>query len=132
LEVVLFEQQLQLAQLKVEKHKFVAPFKGVVAEVLHRPGDWVSVGDPILRVIRLDRLKADGYIAAGQAAQLRDNPEVMLEIDSADGRIQRAGQIVFVSSEIDPVNNEIKFRVEFENPDSDVLPGMRLRLRTRS
>lgn len=129
LEVQLFWQQFQLAQLATERHQFRAPFEGVVAEVLRRTGDWVQAGDPIMRVIRLNRLSAEGFVSASELPQLRRHNEVALEIQVADGRsIKRKGQIVFISSEIDPVNNEVKFRIEFDNPEHDVLPGMRLRM----
>lgn len=87
----------------------------------------------MIRVIGLKRLSAEGFVPADKLTLLRDNPSVKLEIQTADGvTIERTGQIVFVSSEVDPVNNEISFRVEFDNPNRDVLPGMRLRLRVYS
>ena len=33
--------------------------------------------------------------------------------------------MVFISPEIDPVNHEVRFWVEFDNSDGDVLPGLR-------
>jgi len=131
LEVLLYRQQWKLAQLATEKHKFLAPFDGVVAEIMHRKSDWVTAGEPVLRVIRLDRLRADGFVRSNQVKKLNNDRDVLLEIRTGDdGVIQRKGQIVFVSSEIDPVNDEVKFSVEFDNPDRDILPGMRLKLST--
>ncbi len=69
-------------------------------------------------------------VSAEKALSLKGS--LVLEIFANGATIERTGQVVFISSEIDPVNNEVKFRVEFDNPDQDVLPGMRLRLRARS
>lgn len=130
LELKLYQQQQALAELTIERAKFLAPFDGVVAEVLHRKGDWVKAGDPVIRVIRLDRLCVEGFISAEKAMSLKGN--LTLQIFANGTTIERAGQVVFISSEIDPVNNEVKFRVEFDNSEQDVLPGMRLRLRAGS
>ncbi len=65
--------------------------------------------------------------------QLRQNRSVHLTIQmGADSTVEREGQIVFISPEIDPVNKEVRFWVEFDNPKLDVLPGMRLSLRSKS
>jgi len=129
LEVVLQEQQYELANLIAEQHRFTAPFDGVVAETDHGIGDWVTAGQPILRVIRLDRLRAEGFIDAAHLSALRERPKVIVEIEiPGEKPLRRSGQVTFVGSEIDPVNNEVRFWVEFDNPESDVLPGMRLRL----
>ena len=45
--------------------------------------------------------------------------------------IRREGRIVFISPEIDPVNEEVRFWVEFDNSTLDVLPGMRLSLKSK-
>ncbi len=133
LEVLLYEQQLKLAELAVNKHQLLAPFDGVVAEIFHSQGDWVTAGEAVIRIIRLDRLKAEGFVPATQIDTLRRQREVMLDVQTGNNAvIQRKGQIVFVSSEIDPVNDEVKFTVEFDNPDREILPGMRLRLRIGS
>lgn len=58
---------------------------------------------------------------------------VDLDIDLGNGStIDRIGEITYVGSEIDPVNNEVRFWVEFDNPGHEVLPGMRLRLSSPS
>jgi multidrug efflux pump subunit AcrA (membrane-fusion protein) len=133
LEVELYKQQYELAELATDRHEFRAPFDGVVAEVLHRKGDWVKAGDPVIRVIGLKRLSAEGFVPAAKVKLLRNRSDVNLEIRTSDGKtIKRTGQIDFISPEIDPVNNEVSFRVLFENSDQVVLPGMRLLMRIGS
>lgn len=133
LQVALHEQQAELAELIAEQHRFVAPFGGVVAETYHGAGDWVAAGDPVVRVIRLDRLRAEGFIDASALPGLRPRQPVTLMIEiPGQPPAQRSGEITFVGSEIDPVNNEVRVWVEFDNPAGDVLPGMRLRMVSRS
>ena len=133
LQAQLQQHQTQLAALTTLQHKIVSPISGVVVQRFRNKGDWVTAGDPVVRVIRLNRLRAEGFVPSETIDQLRQNRIVQLTIEmGADKTVQREGEIVFISPEIDPVNNEVRFWVEFDNPELDVLPGMRLRLRSKS
>ncbi len=127
LRLVLGQHQCQLANLESLQHRINSSLQGVVVQVHHKRGDWVTEGEPIARVIRLDRLRAEGFANADQIQILREHSSVTLSIRiQSESVITREGEVVFVSPEIDPVNNETKFWVEFDNPKRDVLPGMRL------
>jgi multidrug efflux pump subunit AcrA (membrane-fusion protein) len=132
LQVELRRSHSQLAELARLQHKIVSPLDGVVVELLRRKGEWVTAGDPVVRVIRLNRLRAEGFAASERIDALRQNRSVNLTIRAgAESILEREGQIVFISPEIDPVNGEVRFWVEFDNPQRDVLPGMRLSLRSK-
>ena len=133
LQAQLQQHQTQLAALTTLQHKIVSPIGGVVVQRFRHKGDWVTAGDPVVRVIRLNRLRAEGFVPSETIDHLRQNRSVQLTIEmGADKTVQREGEIVFISPEIDPVNNEVRFWVEFDNPELDVLPGMRLSLRSKS
>jgi multidrug efflux pump subunit AcrA (membrane-fusion protein) len=126
------QQQAELAEWTTLQHTIVAPFSGVVVERFRNQGDWVAPGDAVVRVIRLDRLRAEGFVPAGQLSLLRRHRDVELTIAMAgEDVIRRDGEIVFISPEIDPVNDEVRFWVEFENPGLEVLPGTRVSLRSK-
>jgi multidrug efflux pump subunit AcrA (membrane-fusion protein) len=132
LEVQLQRHRTRLAELATLERKIFAPLGGVVVERFCSQGDWVNAGDAVVRVIRLDRLRAEGFIASDQIDNLRGRRDVLLKIQlGADSVIEREGQVVFISPEIDPINNQVRFWVEFDNPKRDVLPGMRLSLQSR-
>ena len=121
------QHEADLTSLIARRHQISAPINGTVAEVYRRPGEWVQVGEPVLRIVRLDRLRAEGFASADWLQQLKTASEAELAIHvSGRDDLHRTGQIVFVSPEIDSVNNEVRFWVEFDNTDRDVLPGMRL------
>ena len=90
-------------------------------------------GDPVVRVVRMNRLRAEGFVSAEKMDMLRGNRAVSLVAHAGDANtITRSGRIVFISPEIDPVNNEARFWVEFENPSLDILPGMRVSVEVTS
>lgn len=132
LEVELQRQQLKLASLATEQQQILAPLDGVVVERFKNRGDWVDAGDPVIRVIRLNRLRAEGFLAADKISSLRLGQSVELTIQRGDeGALESEGVVAFVSPEIDPINGQVRIWVEFENPSLEVLPGMRLSLRVR-
>lgn len=129
------EHESQLAQLALKRHRVDAPIDGIVIKVHRRPGQWVQIGEPILELVRLDRLRAQGFVKQELAAKLRSLPKISVEREDDDGDAGDAqsllGEIVFVMPEVDPVNGEVEFWVEFENPSKDVLPGMRLTIQVQ-
>ena len=55
--------------------------------------------------------------------------KVQLTIERSEkNTVQREGVVKFISRELEPVSGEIRFWVEFDNANLDVLPGMRLTL----
>lgn len=118
--------ELETAEENIARRKVAAPFPGVVVEIHRRRGEWVQPGDRVLRIIRMDRLRAEGFIDAarsrpdlvGATAELRvalpDDPQATFE-----------GKVVFVSPEIDPVNGQVRVWAEFDNPSNRLQPGLR-------
>lgn len=144
--------RLELAELDLQQHVVRSPINGVVAERLAHAGEWVTAGTPLVRLIRLDRLRAEGFVSADLIDQLRQHRTVTLTTDrtltaetlTADGTqtdVDRSvdamtdsltGTITFINPEIDPINHEVQFWVDFDNPGLRILPGMKLTMRTQT
>ncbi len=122
----LIESQSELAERNVELRKILSPLNGVVVSVLHRPGEWVKPGDKMFQIVRTDRLRAEGFIAASQVVGDLRGATVTLTpwIDDKPGDTY-SGKIVFVSPEIDPINGQMRVWAEVENPDGLLRPGLR-------
>lgn len=132
LQVQLEKQQTELATLVRENHTIVAPIDGVVAQMHRGIGDWLLQGQAVLRLIRLNRLRAEGFVPLGQRSQLHLGQQVEAMIDvGGDQVIRRDAEVVFISPEVDPVTKEVRFWVELDNPETDILPGMRLSVRAK-
>jgi multidrug resistance efflux pump len=54
--------QVELAEINLKKYRFIAPFDGVIVQVYRKVGEWVSPGDPIARLVRMDRLRVEGFV----------------------------------------------------------------------
>lgn len=118
-----------VAQQVVDRRQIVSPLDGVVVQLHCRRGEWVKPGDPVLRVVRIDRMRAEAFVPAGQASGdwIGRSVRFVRATGSAEGDVFE-GKLTFVSPEIDPVNGQIRVWAEFENRDQSLRPGERGRL----
>ncbi len=118
--------EFEFAGQRVERRKITAPFDGMVVEVQGRRGEWVQPGDRVIRMIRLDPLRVEGFLDARTARRELEGSTVRLKVQ-VPGRstLQYKGKLVFVSPEIDPVNNQVRVFANIENPDLTLRPGLR-------
>ena len=116
----------ELAVHHAQRCKVTAPLGGVVAEIHSREGEWVKPADPVLRILRLDRLRAEGFLNLEQArADMAGWPAVFNTTQSNQEPAEFTGKIVFVSPEVSPLNGQLLVWAEIENPDLLLRPGMR-------
>jgi macrolide-specific efflux system membrane fusion protein len=110
-------------------HEILAPLNGMVVEVMRRPGEWVEPGEDVLRVIRIDRLRAEGLVPfEAVTPELVGSPaEITVAIPGRDD-LFASGHVVFVNPELNPVNGRVRVRAEFDNPQGLLMPGMRAKL----
>ncbi len=104
------------AEENMRRRQITAPFAGIVLDVLRDQAEWVNAGEPVLRVIRLDRLRVEGFLNARNF-----NPEdvvnrqVTVQIQRARGQVvQLPGKVVFVSPLVQ-AGDKYRIRAEVEN-----------------
>lgn len=120
------ESLVRSAEEKLERHRLLAPFDGLVVRIQRHAGEWVTPGEPVMRIVRLDRLRAEGFLPAEFAGPDLQGTPVRLQVSPPNASPHGVpGHIVFVDPEIDPVNAQIRIWVEIENPELRLRPGMR-------
>ena len=68
LEVKVSEATLEAAEEHVRRREITAPWDGIVEKVARHTGDWVQPGDPVLRLVRMDRLRIKCFLNAAEYA----------------------------------------------------------------
>ena len=117
--------QLELAKNELRKHRIFSPIDGMVVQVGKRVGEWVEAGELVARVVRVNRVRAEGFVnvsptvmdLVGQEARLRASPT---------GPFETIGKVVFVSPEATGVSGEVRIWAEFENPNLKLVPGLQV------
>ncbi|MEO0530354.1 MAG: HlyD family efflux transporter periplasmic adaptor subunit [Planctomycetota bacterium] len=119
------EADLRLAEHRVAKRSVASPIDGVVAELYRHAGEWVDEGQPIARVVRVRRLRAEGYVGIEDALSGLINRPVVVSARLPSGEtLQAVGRVVFVSPEAEPVDSKVRFWAEIDNRDLRMRPGL--------
>ncbi len=128
LESQVHEAEVEAATNQVQRRRITAPLDGVVVRVDRNVGEWVQPGDPLLHVVRIDRLRVEGFLPAteaidrdgrvvtrGYAPSQIDGRPVTVTVPLADGRQESfQGRVVFVSPLVQ-AGGEFRFWAEVEN-----------------
>jgi len=118
--------ELDLGKHNVDIRKIAAPINGVVVEVLRHPGEWVEPGEKVLRIVRIDRLRAEGFIHASKVPPNLLGAPVTVAIDlPGKGEMSFPGKVVFISPEINVVNGQTRLWAEIDNSSGLLRPGLR-------
>ena len=115
---------VERASLALERRQLIAPFPGMVVQWKKQRGEWVEPGTPVMRLIRLDRLRAEAFLSAKESSQNLVGRKVAFVVpsDSTDPH-PHEGKLVFVSPEIDPVNGQVRIWAEIDNKELKLRPG---------
>ena len=116
LQVKVSEAELKAAETKLERFRVTAPLDAVVVEFSRHEGEWVQPGDPLMRLVRVDRLRAEGYVNAREfsAAEIQGRP-VTVVVTLARGKKESfPGKIVYVKPLIE-AGGEFLVRAEIDN-----------------
>ena len=100
-----------------------SPFRGTIIERFATEGAYVSTGAPMYRVADLRKLwiMLDAY--ERDLAQLALGQEVRIEVDALPGE-EFSGKITFIDPTLDIRRRTTQVRVEVDNKDGRLRPGM--------
>jgi multidrug resistance efflux pump len=121
--------EVDLAKLSIQRRHIVAPFDGVVVNVYKHLGEWVALGDPVLRIVRMDKLRVKGAVNAShfKPAEIQGRA-VVVRVALERGSIEEfPGKIVYVSPLVENgIDYEVFAEVEnrMDNNHFVLLPGL--------
>ena len=124
------EVDLRLKQLSLELLTIKAPFAGRLEQHQVAPGQNVTPGTALVDLIDPDHVAADFQVPERQLAQVREGARV--SFGSVASPATFTGQVVFVSTVIDPDTRSFAVRAVLDDPEHQLRPGLfgRLRLAT--
>lgn len=108
-----------------------APSGGIVLERLVSEGAYVKKGDPLFRIADLSEVWVNFDAYESDLAWLRYGQSVSFEAEALPGRAFE-GTVAFLSPSLDATTRTVRVRVNAENPDGALKPGMFARARVAS
>lgn len=116
LQMQVSKAELKAAEANLKHRRMLAPLDAVVIELTRHKGEWVAAGDPVMRLLRLDRLRVQGFLNVKkyQPSEIKDRP-VRVVVTLAGGRREAfPGRIVFVKPMVQ-AGGEFLVRAEVQN-----------------
>jgi multidrug resistance efflux pump len=122
LEVAKLEQKVAEVEVlnvrtELKQREIRSPFDGVIVELLRQQSEWVKDGEPLLKVVNMDRLRVEGFLPADEYA-----PEQVLgaratvKVRVADREPHPLGCTVDFVSPLVEASGDYRVFAEIENP----------------
>ncbi len=111
------------ARLNLERCTIRSPFSGVVNELHAKIGALLSHGDPVFKLLDIDKLKVDVAIPESEVFAVKDISHCKITFTALNNHTV-TGKKIFLSSEaVQPAMVYI-LRLAVANPGHAILPGM--------
>ena len=111
---------VEAAQILIDRCIVESPFDGVVVQVMRHRGEWVQPGEPVLRVVNMQRLKVEGFVESEDLLPqdvLGKSADIVVRL--GHGQVEELhGTITFVSPLVQ-AGGIYRISVEVENRRQD-------------
>ncbi len=116
--------EYRIAAAQLQQRQIVAPFDGVIVEILPEVGESCSPQQPLVRIADVGRCRLIVHLEAAAARDLSEGRPVQLRIEGARPPNVFSGVVEYVSPVVEPSSGLRKVKVLFDNPDRRVQPGL--------
>ncbi len=119
--------EAKAAQLGIIRRQLKSPINGVVVEIPKKPGEWAAAGDPVFRIVQMDKLYVEGFfdITKYPPSKIR-GAQVTLDIE-VGGEIKKfPGKVVRINPVSDLAGTQLWAEVENRQEGNEwvLRPGM--------
>ncbi len=105
-----------LAETNLERRSIRAPIDGQVVEIMRRKGEWVQLGEPVVRIVQTNLLRAEAFVDTRVLIEdILERPAVLLVDVPGHGPLSFHGTVTFVSPEANPINGQVRIWAEIKN-----------------
>jgi RND family efflux transporter MFP subunit len=122
------QSSLRDAQAQLAQTRIASPIEGIVSERRMDPGAMATPGAPILTVVDIRRLWLDVPVQEQEAAQVTPGLRAEARFDAQPGRVY-SGRVIRLNPAANPQSRAVTARVEIQNSDRRIKPGMFGRVR---
>ncbi|WP_425615959.1 efflux RND transporter periplasmic adaptor subunit [Anatilimnocola sp. NA78] len=110
----------------IARRKIISPIDGLVVNLFHEKGEWVNIGEPVLQIVRVDRLRVEGFLSASEVGpEAISGKPVNVEVTLAQGRTAQLPGVVTFISPLVQAGNKYRVRAEVQNRTEQGHPVLR-------
>ncbi len=121
--------QLETAQAELDRLTVVAPFSGIIDQVMVEEGSWLPSGEAVAVLLQLDPVVALGEVSEREISQVKVGSEADVRLISGD---IVSGIVRHVSLEATSGTRTFPIEVAIANPDRKIPAGMTAEIMIKS
>jgi membrane fusion protein (multidrug efflux system) len=115
--------RLRSSEARLSKTVIRAPFDGFVGLRRINIGDYATIGQELVDMVRLDPLRVEFTLPETQLSKVQPGQAVQVTVGAYPDEIFR-GTISAVAPQIDVAGRSVTLRAELPNPDYKLRPGL--------
>jgi RND family efflux transporter MFP subunit len=116
--------QHQVALEQLERRRIRSPITGVVVEKKKEAGEAVNENEAVFHIIDISKVYLQVFVDATGALRLKTGQSVPVSFPEYQ-TLERAGVIDFIDPRIDGASGLVRIKVLIDNPDRQLIAGMR-------
>ncbi|MBW2059181.1 MAG: efflux RND transporter periplasmic adaptor subunit [Deltaproteobacteria bacterium] len=116
-------RNLEVTRIRLSKGTIRSPINGLVNSIPVDPGEYVKIGDPLMNLVRVDRVKLVAAVPEMDVPFVRLSQKVRVTLDALGGEAFE-GDIIYLSPKGDTVTRTFTMKVALDNPSFRIKPGM--------
>lgn len=117
------EASEKIARKGVADTRLTAPFAGYIADKTADVGENVAPGQPVAKLVKIDRVKVKISVPEDEIARMKVGQEVRFSVASLGGASFMA-RVAEKSVSADPISRSYTVYATVDNPGHRLLPGM--------
>jgi multidrug resistance efflux pump len=96
------QAEVDAAENNIQRRQIKSPLDGEIISVYKHLGEWVPPGETVFHIVRLDRLRVEGYLNISQynPAQINGR-DVIIDTELVGQKIRFRGKITFVNPRVE-------------------------------
>jgi membrane fusion protein (multidrug efflux system) len=115
--------RLRSAEARLSKTVIRAPFDGFVGLRRINVGDYATIGQELVNVVRLDPLRVDFSVPETLLARVQPGQDIHVTVGAFPDEIF-AGEVIAIDPQIDVTGHSLAIRAKLPNPDLKLRPGL--------
>lgn len=114
--------ELSLVRQQIVDSRIVAPFDGVVEARRTSPGEYLAMGQPVISLVRADRLRLTAGVPESRAREIKPGQRVEIRVAGVDEPIVAA--VTRVSPIVTQTSRSVRIEADVPNPGNQLQAGL--------
>ena len=116
------EYELEYGKLK--QYTLTSPFRGIITKISLDIGEWAKLGESIVELVDSSTCFVETNIPEAKVHSIKLGQTSNIKINRLNKVIEKKGIVTYISPIADSSSGLVLIKIEFENKDLNIIPGV--------